>query len=176
VRIPLVPVRVVLGAAGAATAGLLILGSWHLQQARLDLTLDEARQARRLLPAWPESDRQLALASTYEGKTRRRPDLLAQSLSWRVAATRRDPTDPRLWDDLADSEAAAGMDAQARVHYRRALRHDPWSVRTLNGLATIEERSGSHDEAVRLLRRSLLVAPNQRGARAELTKVEAARP
>jgi Flp pilus assembly protein TadD len=99
--------------------------------------------------------------------------LLAQALAWRRAETRRDPTDPRGWNDLADDEVTARMDAQARIHYRRALAQDPWSVRALNGLAGVEARRGDRDEAISLLRQSLLVAPDQRSASQALARLEA---
>src|SRR5207237_10036210 len=96
-----VPVHALLATAALGTAALLLVGSFHLDQARLDLGLGEARQARRLLPAWPEPRRVTAAASVFASRTERRPVLLVAARRWRRTATSADSTDPSLWIVLA---------------------------------------------------------------------------
>src|SRR5205823_12703596 len=137
-------------------------GSWFLDQARLDVTVDPANNARQLLPAWPDPVRRLAAGYTFLARTRHDPHDARLARRWREAAAHRDPTDPLLWNELADAELTDGLVNGAGVHYRRALEWDPWSVRALNGLAHVAIGRGDRDQAIRLLGRSLLAAPNQR--------------
>jgi O-antigen ligase len=147
--------------AGLGTAGLLLLGSFHLQQARLDFDLGHARRARQLLPAWPEPDRQLALVWTFTAKARGQPQLLDVARRWRRTAAERDPTDPKLWNDLAGAELEAQLRGPAQDHFRRALEHDPWSTRALNGLGQVALDDGMPAQAASLFERSLRANPDQ---------------
>jgi O-antigen ligase len=160
---PLLPatVRILAVAPAAALAGVLLLGAYHLEQARLDFTLDDARAARSLLPRWPEVRDQTARIHTFRGKTARDPAELARGRAWRRAAVRADPADPTWWNDLAESELGVGLTAPARRDFRQALLRNPWSVRAMNGLGHIELASGRPATAVRWFRRSLRVAPRQ---------------
>ena len=142
-------------------AVLLMLGSFHLDQARLDLGREQARQARELLPAWPEPRRVTAVALVFASRTENRPELLVESRRWRRAAVARDPTDPALWSELAAAELEAGLVGPAGRHYQRALHFDPWSVRALNGLGRVALAQGRRPDADRYFRRSLLVNPRQ---------------
>jgi hypothetical protein len=161
----LVPVQAVLATAAAGTAALLLVGSFHLDQARLDLGLDQARQARELLPAWPEPRRVTAAASVFASRTEGRPELLAAARRWRRAAVARDPTDPALWIELARSELDAGLVDQAGSDFRRALRFDPWSAEALTGLGRVALAQGRRTDAVVFLRRSLRAKPDQPSVR-----------
>jgi tetratricopeptide (TPR) repeat protein len=161
----LVPAQALLVAAAVGTAVLLLVGSFHLDQARLDLTLGQARQARRLLPAWPEPRLVTATASVFVSKTEGRPELLVASRRWRRAAVARDPTDPALWIDLARSELGAGLVAPAGRDFRRALDFDPWSAEALAGLGRVAHAQGDRAGAVPFFRRSLRAEPDQPAVR-----------
>src|SRR5205085_10195788 len=102
----------------------------------------EAQRAHDLLPAWAETDRQLAQVWTLAAKTRQQPALLAVARRWRRQAADRDPSDPALWSELADTELDAELLDAALGHYRRALADDPWSVHALNGVARLAIAEG----------------------------------
>ena len=161
----LVPVHALLATAALGTAALLLVGSFHLDQARLDLGLGEARQARRLLPAWPEPRRVTAAASVFASRTERRPELLVAARRWRRTAAARDPTDPALWIELARAELDAGLVAQAGHDFGRALHFDPWSAQALTGLGRVAQAEGRRSDAVRFFRRSLRAEPHQPAVR-----------
>jgi O-antigen ligase/polysaccharide polymerase Wzy-like membrane protein/tetratricopeptide repeat protein len=165
----LVPVQGLLAAAALGTAALLLVGSFHLEQARLDLTPDQARQARQLLPAWPEPLRVTAAATVFASKTEGRPELLVTARRWRREAVARDPTDPALWIELARSELDAGLVAAAGRDYRRALHFDPWSAQALTGLGRVARAEGRRSDADRFFRRSLRARPDQPAVRRLLT-------
>src|SRR5205085_1923000 len=137
-----------------------------------DFGPEQARQAHDLLPAWSETDSQLAQVFTFLGKAQKRPDFLARGRAWRQAAAARDPSDARLWNDLAGAELDAQLLDLADTHYRRALLDDPWSVRAMNGLAQVALARRKPDDAIRFWTRSLRAAPNQRGIKRELQEIE----
>jgi hypothetical protein len=167
------PLRATMMLAGLGTAGLLLIGTWHLRQASLDFGVAEARQARQLLPAWPETSEELAVTLIFEGKSTHRPALIQQALRWRRNAIRRDPTYPRLRSQLADAEVGLGRLTSARVEYLQALRYNPWSARALNGLATVALAEHKAAEATTFLSRSLEAAPNQPAVRDQLRRLKA---
>jgi tetratricopeptide (TPR) repeat protein len=159
----MVPISLRALAVGAALAlaGVILLGTYRLEQARLDFRLADARQARDLLPPWPEVRDQTARIYTFEAKSRRAPALLAPARRWRWAAVVADSDDPTWWNDLAEAELNAKLTRPAARHFGEALRRNPWSVRALNGLARIELVEGRPAPAGQLFRKSLLVDPQQ---------------
>jgi tetratricopeptide (TPR) repeat protein len=160
---PVVPLalRGLLAGAGVILAGALLLGAYHLEQARLDFGLGDARQARQLLPPWPEVRDQTARIYTFQAKTERDPALVAIAEQWRRAVVAADPDDPTGWNDLAEAELGAAHTDAAAQHFREALKRNPWSARAMNGLGRIEMTDGREREASELFRRSLLVRPDQ---------------
>lgn len=170
---PLLPiaVRTALVGAGIALAGVLLLGAYHYEQARLDFTLDDARTARRLLPPWPEARDQTARIYTFRAKTERNTALRATALRWREAVVVADPDDPTWWNDLAEAELNAELKGPARRHFEEALARNPWSVRAMNGLGRIELDAGRSAGAARFFRRSLLAEPDQQTVRALLASL-----
>jgi tetratricopeptide (TPR) repeat protein len=156
----------------ALIAGLLLLaGDYHLEQALLDFSLSHARTANLLLPRWPQPASRLALVYTFEAKTERSAAKRAEAIAWRREAIRRDPTDPRLWSDLADLEANLGRFGDATRDFRHALRRDPLSVRALDGLGEVALATGDRGAAARWFRRSLAVDPNQPSVRRQVSRL-----
>jgi hypothetical protein len=148
-------------AAGAAAA--LLVGDFHLEQAKLDFGLAQASAAAAWLPPWPEPRGQLAKVYVLRSKARGADTAAedAQARRWRTAAAERNPTEANLWNDLGDLELATGRVSSAEQHYRLALTRDPWSVRALNGAARARIAQGDPVGAGPFLRRSLLVRPAQ---------------
>jgi O-antigen ligase len=162
---PVVAERAVTGVlvAGALVAGgVLLVGDFHLDQARLDSSISHARTAERLLPHWPEPASRLSRNFVFQGELTRSDKDRAEAQRWRLIAARRDPDDPSLWNDVGDGDAKAGDAAGADVAYRRALTRDPWSIRALNGLGRLAAARGDTASARSYFDRSLLVLPNQR--------------
>src|SRR5205085_2109506 len=166
--LPLAGRGFVVGAA-LLLAGALLVGSWHLEEAKLsgapDVALDHARLARRLLPPWAEPRVRTAGVLLFQGKVRRDDALLAEGRAWKREAARREPDDPLLWSDLGLDELGAHLDDAADRDLRHALALDPWSARALNGLGHLALDRGRPVEARRWFTRSLRVAPGQRGVR-----------
>jgi hypothetical protein len=164
---PIMPpgVRALVAGTGAVTTGVLLVGAWHLEEARLEASprraLREASHARRLLPTWAEPRNQTARIYAFHGKTRRDPELLAAARRWKQRALEADPQDPALWNELAEAELNARMVDEAQRHFRRALELNPWSVRAMNGLGRVSLARADHADAQRLFRRSLLADPDQ---------------
>ena len=163
----LVPIgpRAVAIAAAVALAGVVLLGTYRLEQARLDFTLDDASGARHLLPPWPEGRDQTARIFTFRAKSQRAPALLVPARRWRWATVVADRDDPTWWNDLAEAELSAQLTRPAARHFREALRRNPWSARAMNGLGSIELAEGRPARAAALFRRSLRVDPHQPGIR-----------
>ena len=156
--------------AGVVLAAVMLLGTYRFEQARLDFRLDDARQARRLLPPWPEVRDQTARIYTFHAKSEPAPALLGPARQWRRAAVAADPDDPTWWNDLAEAELSAELTRPAARHFDEALRRNPWSARALNGLGRIELVEGRPARAGRLFRRSLLVDPDQPAIRSLLAR------
>ena len=155
-------------AVALAAGGLLLIGDFHLDQARLDSSVGHARAAERLLPPWPEPASRLSFVYVYRGELTRAERDRAEALRWRTEAVRRDTDNPGLWNDLGDAKAKAGDDTGAQTAYRRALARDPWSIRALNGLGRLAAASGDSAGARSYFRRSLLVLANQPDVRDRL--------
>lgn len=162
------------GVAAALAWGALLLAGDHYQlRAYLDFHVADAETADRLLPAWPRPAILASRIHTFVGKTERRPEEIEAAIRWRRVALARDPTDPVLWNDLADILAVEGRLGEARTAYLHALRWDPVSVRAMNGLARLSAESGRPAEAARWWRRSLAVFPDQPAVVARLRALEA---
>ena len=148
-------------AAGVALAGVILLGTYRFEQARLDFGLADARQARELLPPWPEVRDQTARIYSFRGKSERDPVLLARARQWRWAVVTADRDDPSWWNDLAEAELNARLLPSAARHFGEALRRNPWSERAMNGLGRIALVEGHRARAESLFRRSLRADSDQ---------------
>lgn len=150
----------------AASAGAtLVVGDFHLRQARLDVTVDDAMRAERLLPPWPQTARTLATAHAFLALSS--PDgspAAAESRRWLEEAARRSPDDPSRWSDLGDEHLANGEGERAAKEYERALQSSRYSTRALNGLARSRAMVGDTAGAIDALKRSLDVVPTQASA------------
>lgn len=157
------------------------------------------RRVVEALPEAPHPRRDLALALRQQGREdellplcrdilARRPaatDLrlyLARRLAeagrrdeaWREVeqAARLDPDDRAANLELASVLIARGELGEARRRLERALAEDPASVRALQGLAIIAERSDSLEAAAAYLRRALELEPQAAVLRRELERLQ----
>lgn len=176
VRLPPPPPRAVVavvGGLGLAAAATCVFGVYLLEQARLDFTTRPAERASDILPPWPEPPGILGNVTAFHGISRGGDAAtLAQSRTFLLEATRRDPADPALWNSLAEAELRDGLDGDAGRHFAVALQRNPWSVRALNGLGQIALNARDEDEAARLFRKSLRVLPTQREIAAHVRRIE----
>lgn len=140
----------VLAAVALPVAVRLLLGDFHLAQARLDFDLPHALKADAMLGHWPQPAQLVARITIVEPG----PGRAAEARHWMEIAAGRDPTDPELWNDLADLEQRNGFTQQAERHYREALRHDPWSGRASAGLGRLRFAEARYAEAVPFLERA----------------------
>ncbi len=104
--------------------------------------------------------RNAAAAEARAGRHRR-------SVGFYLRASRFGPPDPSLWYRLGIELEALGSADSAAVAYRESLRLEPRSVDALNRLARLlllDDGPRDDVEAVRLLRRSLELRPDQPGA------------
>lgn len=157
-------------AAGVAAAVLLV-GDFHLDQARLDFARPHVESAQRVLP-WPEPALIAARIDAFDGRPTGDEALLDSARAWRLEAIRRDPSDPVLWLVLADGDVAEGRPASAERAYGEVLVHNPVSTRALNGLAQLALDQGDLETAADAWERSLSVLPGQRGVRRRLADLE----
>jgi hypothetical protein len=151
-------------AGAVSAAAVLLAGDFQLSQAHLDLTLAPARQANRMLPAWPYPASLLARVWLFHGIVGRNPDDYRQSRLWRLVAVRRDDTDPGLWNDLAELDESNGLTGDADAEYRSALRFNPTSARAINGLARLAHGRCDLAQERYWTQRALLVSPRPGGS------------
>jgi hypothetical protein len=175
-----------LGRAGAAVTALLVLaavvaagrllwGDYELKQASLDFSAGPAQAAVRALPPWPEPAELAGRVALFRSITTNAPAAQRDTLRWNQLATRRDPTDPLAWASLGEAQLHFGESRPAARSFRRALRWDPWSVRTLNGLGNAAEAEGDLSLARSALGRSLRADSNQPKVRAQLERLSVSR-
>jgi hypothetical protein len=150
------------GAASAAVlmGGMLVVGDHYLEQARLDFELRDADRAEALLGIWPEPTSQRAeihlFRAIVRGDDRRE---VGAAVAARRRAALQDPSDPALWNDLAELELAYGQATSALEDFRRALRWNPWSGRALLGSVRANLMLGRPREAEAALARARRVLP-----------------
>lgn len=140
--------------AGAA----LVAGDFHLDQARLDFDLGQARAARERLGWWAEPYELTARIEAFNSVDRRDPTALERSATWHERAVAHDPTSPFQRSELAEVELRLGDTEEAAAEFDRALTFDPWSVRALLGRARALGALGRTDEAIALVERALEAA------------------
>lgn len=88
----------------------------------------------------------------------RRPDW-RRALAAEREAIRRDPSDPVLRVTRADDEREHGSRAVARAEYLAALRWDPFSVKAMLGLATLDQQDGDTRSATRRCEAARVLVP-----------------
>lgn len=159
-----------LAAGAVVVAGVLLVGDFHLDQARLDFVERHARDAVTLLRPWPEPATVMARIRLFEERTLRRPELAEDAVRWRRRAVERDPTNPALWSALGEDQLANGDPGAAQRSFRAALRHDPVSARALTGLGLSYLGEDDERRARAAFARSLRVKPDQPRLRALLRR------
>lgn len=150
-----------LAALAACAGAALLLGDFALNQARLDLTVDQAKRAERVLPGWPIGPSAVAQSYSFEARLTGSATARADAIAWRRRATHRDALDPFVWNALGDEFFAAGRWTDAEDSYLRTLALDPYSLSALNGLAYSAANRHDADAARRWIARSLDLRPNQ---------------
>jgi O-antigen ligase len=148
-------------AVAAVAAGTLLVAEFALNQARLDLAVDQAKRAERLLPGWPVGPAAVAQSYSFEGRVTGDPAKTAEAVAWRRRATGRDPFDPGSWNSLGDEEYGAKRFDGAERSYLRALALDRYSIDALNGLAYVAAARHDGPGARRWIARSLAILPAQ---------------
>jgi O-antigen ligase len=169
-------VTAALVAASLVTAGRLVWGDYELNQATLDFNSGQARAAVRALPPWAEPANSAGRIALFKSISTNAPAARGATLRWDRLATRRDPTNPLAWTELAEAQLYFGDTGAAQGDFREALRWDPWSVRALNGLANAELADHDIRAARSALTRSLRAEPNQPKIRAQLAQIGATNP
>jgi predicted Zn-dependent protease len=140
----------------AVASAVLLLGDFHREQARLDYNFAHAEAASRLLAPWPEPlDTEARVHLLKAIVTNDDPAEVQRSRQIREDAIRRAPTDPSLWNEAGELDAAFGFHASAAKNFSGALRHNPWSLRALVGLARAQLALGQPAQAVAPLRKAL---------------------
>jgi len=146
-------------AVAISVAAAFLIAEFDLNQAHLDLRLAPARQANRILPAWPRTASLLARVWLFDGIVGRSAADISQARSWLQIAVSRDHTDPTLWNDLAEQDESQGLTNDAKVEYLSALRFNPTSVLALNGLARIAHSRCDVEQERYWRQRSLSISP-----------------
>ena len=164
--------RVALTAIAVVAAGVLLLGDFHLEQARLDFVHGHARSALRLLPHWAEPALLEGRIYLFEERVHRRPEDAAAALRWLRIAAERDRGNPMTWAVLGENLLAQGHRTEGVAALRQSLRANPTSVRALNDLGIEASIEGDDSEAATWFRRSLEMDPGQRSIRRRLDAIE----
>jgi predicted Zn-dependent protease len=122
----------------AIAASMFLFGELQVTEAQISLDLGTAQQAARFLPAWPRTASVMARAWLLSAAMHGHDNADHQkSRDWLLVAVRRDDTDPSLWNDLAEFDAALGAPGDALTEYHSALRLDPTSARAMSGLSRL---------------------------------------
>lgn len=152
-------------AIGVGTAGAFLIGSFALRQAQLDFEPHWARQARTLLPLWPqpiEAEARIAVLRNIETGD---PRFEIEAITLRMQATELDPEDPRLLYSYLATLFVRGQGREALTSLPRLLELDPWSTNGLNLAGEIYASVGDIRQARLAFERSLLVDPEQEAVR-----------
>jgi O-antigen ligase len=164
-----------LAVAGLAAGAWLLVGDFHLDQARLDFDRGHARTALRMLPRWSEPATIRARISLFDGRVHRDLHETDVGVAWLRRAAARDPSDPALWNALGEWQLTRDRPDEAAPAFRTAVRWNPVSSRALNRLADIENGRGHIETALALLRRSLAADPAQAAVRRRAAALETRR-
>jgi hypothetical protein len=159
-------------AVAIVAGGWLLVGDYHLEQARLDFSPSHARVASRMLP-WPESAEIRSRVYLFEGRVRRQPNTTARGITLLRDAAERDRSDPTWWHLLGSQLLAAGRVHEADSAFAIALRWNPVSVTALNGRGYAALAEGRLLDARRSFERSLAVVPNQPEIRRKCAEIDA---
>jgi hypothetical protein len=149
-------------------AATLLVGDFHLDQARLDFKHAEVQSAMRLLPRWSDVALLQGRIYLFDQRVGRRPEDGAEALRWFRIATERDRGNPLAWNVLGDNLLASGRLSDAHAAFIEALKANPTSTHALTGLAHVSLSRGDDEAATLWFERSLFMDPNQRAVRREL--------
>jgi O-antigen ligase len=149
-----------------ACGGVLLVGDFWLNQARLDLDVPAAQQAECLLPVWPVGPAAVAQSYSFESRANRGSSAASQAIWWRQEAVERDGLSPAGWIALGDEQTGDRRFGDARFSYDQALALDQYSVKALNGLILIATQQRDSSNALSLIDRSLTIDDTQPSLRA----------
>jgi hypothetical protein len=153
----------------AVVAGAsLLVGDFHLNQARLDFVHREVQSALRLLPRWSDPALLQGRIYLFDQRITRRPEDGAAALHWFRIAAERDRGNPLAWNTLGDNLLASGRPGDAHAAFIGALNANPTSTHALTGLAHVALSRGDDAAARQWFERSLVMDPTQRAVRREL--------
>ena len=156
----------VLVAVAVAAGAWLLVGDFHLEQARLDFGRYHARVAHEMLP-WPEAAEVRSRVFLFEGRVTRDERLTERGIAYLRDAIDRDPRNPTLLNQLGYRLLGEGQLGESRRAFLRALRWNPVSTIARNGLARSALARGEPAEAAEWARSSLAIVPSA-GARSIL--------
>ncbi len=152
----------VLTTAGIVAAAWLLHGDAQLADAYRTGDPTVTAAAADSLAVWPEPMLASAWAWAHPGPgSGRKPDW-RRSLAADRAAVRRDPSDTLSRIALAGAELKHGSRSVARAEYLEALRWDPFSVKSLLGLAVMDQQDGHTRRATRRCEAARAVVPGLR--------------
>jgi hypothetical protein len=148
----------VLAIAGMAAGGWLLIGDFHLEQARLDFNDSHADAAARMLP-YPEAARVRGRVFLFHGRVRRSEQVTREGVAWYGRAVRRDDRDPTGWIAFGYQLVAVDSYDAANEAFRHAIALNPTSTAARDGLALSALRRGDMRTAARWARSSLTIVP-----------------
>jgi O-antigen ligase len=162
----------VAGVASFGVAAVVSFGFFAMNQATLDFDAAWGRAADRTLPPWSDKEEVRARIRVLQALEEGRREDVSKALPFRRAAANADPEDPFPLEDLAAFELQLGLEPEASAHLARVLELNPWAPNSLTTLGSILADNGDVDGALVLLRRSLLVVPDQPETRALVRRLE----
>ncbi|MHB1973578.1 MAG: O-antigen ligase family protein [Acidimicrobiales bacterium] len=153
-------IRGLLSAAALATAGLMLVGDYEVNQGLLHYNFAQARTGSNLLAVWAQpavltanvaDNRSIALSDPSHW--------LPITRHWREIAVQREPTNTQLWEELAGSDLAINREGRAVTEYRQALALDRFDTDALLYFGQLELQIGHRSRAIDLLRAAVDSAP-----------------
>jgi O-antigen ligase len=157
------PAVIVFGAFAGIAAAVLLVGTWHWERGDNQRSLQDAKQARQILPHWPETAKLVAADIQGHAAPGQQAAVAATTAArgWIKQAVVDDPRDESSWSLLGAYDVLLGDPSAAGNDFRRALALNPWSTTALNGMGAVAARSGDNKQARYWWDRSLLVLPGQ---------------
>jgi O-antigen ligase len=146
-------------ASALAAGGWLLVGDFHLEQARLDFADTHAKSAAAMLP-YPESARVRGRVFLFNGRIQRSDQLTREGVAWFGRAVRRDDRDPPGWIAYAYELIGIERSHDAEKAFQRALALNPMSTAAREGLAVLALQRGDHAGARRWARSALAIEPD----------------
>ena len=134
-------------ALGIGLALMLLVGDFLVVDGMLANSRTRVERGDSYLPPWPEPLTVAARLEVFAWATTRQTQHIQSAIALHREAVRRDPSDPRWWNDLAAVQLAADRPSVARASYARALALAPYSAGAMLGLARVEASDGGNPSA-----------------------------